>query len=170
VLFPWRTVLKKVLLPAEILRLDKEESTRRALDLLKTVGLEDFADKYPWELSGGMRQRVSLVQGLVSDAGILFMDEPFSAVDEFTRERLNCELTSLHENLGRTTLYVTHNIQEAVFLSDRIVTMKPRPGEVVDIIDVDLPRPRRLEMLDDPRTAQLVTRVRETLAQHGEGH
>jgi NitT/TauT family transport system ATP-binding protein len=170
VLFPWRTVLKNVLLPAEILKLDKEESTRRALALLKTVGLEDFDDKYPWELSGGMRQRVSLVQALVSDAPMLFMDEPFSAVDEFTRERLNCELTSLHENLGRTTLYVTHNIQEAVFLSDRIVTMKPRPGEVVEIIDIDLPRPRRLEMLEDDHTAHLIGRVRQALARHGEEH
>ena len=170
VLFPWRTVLKNVLLPAEILKLDKEETTQRARDLLKTVGLEGFEDKYPWELSGGMRQRVSLVQGLVADAAILFMDEPFSAVDEFTRERLNGELASLHETLGRTTLYVTHNIQEAVFLSDRIVTMKPRPGEVLEIIDVDLPRPRRLELLGDAHTAHLVTRVRKALAQHAEEH
>jgi NitT/TauT family transport system ATP-binding protein len=170
VLFPWRTVLKNVLLPTEILKLDKEESRRRALDLLKTVGLEGFEDKYPWELSGGMRQRVSLVQGLVSDAAILFMDEPFSAVDEFTRERLNGELAGLHESLGRTTLYVTHNIQEAVFLSDRIVTMKPRPGEVLEIIDVDLPRPRRLEMLNDDHTARLVARVRQALSKHGEVH
>ena len=164
VLFPWRTVMSNVLLPVEILGVENEQARQRATELLETVGLGEFGDKYPWELSGGMRQRASLVQALVSDPEILFMDEPFSAVDEFTRERLNCEVASLHESLGRTTLYVTHNIHEAVFLSDRVVAMKPRPGEVLDIIDIDLPRPRRIEQLNDAHTAHLVARVRETLA------
>jgi NitT/TauT family transport system ATP-binding protein len=164
VLFPWRTVMANVLLPVEILGLDRGQARSRARSLLATVGLGGFEDKYPWELSGGMRQRASLVQALVSDPEILFMDEPFSAVDEFTRERLNGEVASLHESLGRTTLYVTHNIHEAVFLSDRVVAMKPRPGEVLDVMDIDLPRPRRLEQLNDDHTAHLVARVRATLA------
>lgn len=164
VLLPWRTVMSNVQLPVEILGLDREQARERARSLLETVGLRDFEDKYPWELSGGMRQRASLVQALVGDPQILFMDEPFSAVDEFTRERLNREVANLHESLGRTSLYVTHNIHEAVFLSDRVVAMKPRPGEILDVIDVDLPRPRRLEQLNDDHTAHLVARVRATLA------
>jgi NitT/TauT family transport system ATP-binding protein len=164
VLFPWRTVINNVLLPAEVLKLDREKARVRAIELLETVGLAGFERKHTWELSGGMRQRASLVQALVADPPVLLMDEPFSAVDEFTRERLNGELASLHETLNRTTVYVTHNMHEAVFLADRIVAMKSRPGEVVEIIDVDLPRPRRLSMQDDPRHAELVTRVRSVLA------
>ena len=164
VLFPWRTVMNNVLLPAEVLKLDRAKARVRAGELLQTVGLGGFEQKHTWELSGGMRQRASLVQALVADPPVLLMDEPFSAVDEFTRERLNGELASLHETLDRTTVYVTHNMHEAVFLSDRIVAMKSQPGEVVEIIDVDLPRPRLLSMQDDPRTAELVTRVRSVLA------
>jgi NitT/TauT family transport system ATP-binding protein len=163
VLFPWRTVLDNVLLPVEILKLDRDKAKVRARELLETVGLGGFEDKYPWELSGGMRQRASLVQALVSDPKLLLMDEPFSAVDEFTRERLNCEVANLHETLGRTTLYVTHNILEAVFLADRVVAMKPRPGEVVEVIDIDLPRPRTLDLLDDERTQAYVAQVRRAL-------
>jgi NitT/TauT family transport system ATP-binding protein len=167
VLFPWRTVLRNVLLPAEVLNLDRESARRRALELLDLVDLREFADKYPWELSGGMRQRVSLVQTLVTDPQILLMDEPFSAVDEFTRERLNRELADLHDRLGRTTLFVTHNVHEAVFLSDRVVAMKPRPGEVVEIIDVNLTRPRTAAMLEGEPMAKLSSRVRHALAEGG---
>jgi NitT/TauT family transport system ATP-binding protein len=164
VLFPWRTVMANVMLPVQVLGLDRDAARRRAGELLDTVGLADFEDKYPWELSGGMRQRASLVQALVADSPILLMDEPFSAVDEFTRERLHCELAGLHETLGRTTLYVTHNIHEAVFLSDRVVAMRPRPGHIIDVIDIDLPRPRTLAQLDDSRTTELVSAVRGALA------
>ena len=164
VLFPWRTVINNVLLPAEVLKLDRAAARVRAGELLETVGLGGFEQKHTWELSGGMRQRASLVQALVADPPVLLMDEPFSAVDEFTRERLNGELATLHETLERTTVYVTHNMHEAVFLSDRIVAMKAQPGEVAEVIDVDLPRPRRLSMQDTPRTAELVSHVRSVLA------
>jgi NitT/TauT family transport system ATP-binding protein len=110
-----------------------------------------------------MQQRASLARVLVFEPQILLMDEPFAALDEFTRERLNGELAKIHETLGRSILYVTHNIQEAVFLADRVVVMKPHPGEVLDIIDVDLPRPRSMAMLNDPRTAELVAGIRQML-------
>jgi NitT/TauT family transport system ATP-binding protein len=167
ILFPWRTVLQNTLLPAEVLRLDRVQSRARALELLETVGLQGFEDKYPWELSGGMRQRVSLVQTLVADPAIILMDEPFSAVDEFTRERLNCEVAELHDRLGRTSVYVTHNIHEAVFLSNRVIVMKPSPGQVAGIVEVDLPRPRTLDLLDDERMTHAASQVRKVLSDAG---
>jgi NitT/TauT family transport system ATP-binding protein len=162
-LLPWRSVLQNVVLPTELFKLDKSEAERRARDLLALVGLEGFEDKHPWELSGGMQQRASLARLLVFEPQILLMDEPFAALDEFTRERLNGELANLHETLGRSILYVTHNIQEAVFLADRVVVMKPHPGEVLRIVDIELPRPRRVELLNDPRTAELVAEIRQML-------
>jgi NitT/TauT family transport system ATP-binding protein len=162
-LLPWRTVLQNVVLPTEIFGVGRAEAERRARELLALVGLEGFEDKHPWELSGGMQQRASLARVLVFEPRILLMDEPFAALDEFTRERLNGELAQLHETLGRSILYVTHNIQEAVFLSDRVVVMKPHPGEVLDVVDVDLPRPRAIEMLLEPRTAGLVAEIRQML-------
>lgn len=128
VLFPWRTVLQNILLPVEILRLDERAARGRAEELLALTHLSEFTNKNVWELSGGMRQRVSLIRALVTDPPLLLMDEPFSALDEFTRERLNVELADMHDVRGRTSLFVTHNIAEAVFLSDRIICMKPRPG------------------------------------------
>jgi NitT/TauT family transport system ATP-binding protein len=110
-----------------------------------------------------MQQRASLARVLVFDPDILLMDEPFAALDEFTRERLNVELARLHEQLGRSVLYVTHNIQEAVFLADRVVVMKPHPGEILDILDTGLPRPRTIELLDDPRTVELTIKIRRML-------
>jgi NitT/TauT family transport system ATP-binding protein len=162
-LLPWRSVLQNVVLPTELFKIDRAEAERRARELLALVGLEGFEDKHPWELSGGMQQRASLARLLVFEPQILLMDEPFAALDEFTRERLNGELANLHESLGRSILYVTHNIQEAVFLADRVVVMKPHPGEVLRIVDVDLPRPRRVELLNDPRTAELVAEIRTML-------
>jgi NitT/TauT family transport system ATP-binding protein len=162
-LLPWRSVLQNVVLPTEMFKVDKAEAQRRARELLALVGLEGFEDKHPWELSGGMQQRASLARLLVFEPQILLMDEPFAALDEFTRERLNGELADLHETLGRSILYVTHNIQEAVFLSDRVVVMKPHPGEVLQIVDVDLPRPRRVELLNEPRTAELAAKIRQML-------
>jgi NitT/TauT family transport system ATP-binding protein len=163
VLLPWRTVLANVLLPMEVFGLNGAEAKSRAHELLEGVGLQGFDDKYPWELSGGMQQRASLARVLVYEPEILLMDEPFAAVDEFTREKLNVELANIHESYGRSVLYVTHNIQEAVFLSDRVVVMKPHPGEILDIIETNLPRPRKLEALLNPQTAELVANIRRML-------
>ena len=168
VLLPWRSVCDNVLLPTEIFRIDKGSARSRALELLDLVGLKGFEDKHPWELSGGMQQRASLARVLVSDPDILLMDEPFSALDEFTRERLNLELAKIHESFGRTVLYVTHNIEEAVFLSDRVVVMKPHPGEILEIVETGLPRPRKLDVLQEPRTLELVIQIRQMLFGHGD--
>jgi NitT/TauT family transport system ATP-binding protein len=166
VLLPWRSVCDNVLLPTEVYRIDKVPARQRALELLDLVGLSGFEDKHPWELSGGMQQRASLARVLVADPDILLMDEPFSALDEFTRERLNLELAKIHESFGRTVLYVTHNIEEAVFLSDRVVVMKPHPGEILEIVDTGLPRPRKLEVLQEPKTIELVIQIRQMLFGH----
>lgn len=166
VLLPWRTVIANVLMPAVIQRRDATESRRRAEDLLQMMGIAEFADKHVWELSGGMRQRASLAQALVTDPAVLLMDEPFSAVDEFTRERLNVEVSRLHAARGRTTLFVTHNIQEAVFLADRVVVMRPRPGEVEEIVTIDLPRPRTAELLDLPHTSNLISHIRRLIGKY----
>ncbi len=163
VLLPWRTVITNILLPTEIFGLNQKESKQKARDLIELVGLSGFEDKHPWELSGGMQQRASLARALVFDPDIMLMDEPFASLDEFTRERLNIELARLHESLGRSVLYVTHNIQEAVFLADRVVVMKPHPGEVLDIITTDLPRPRLTQILDEARTVELVIKIRRML-------
>jgi NitT/TauT family transport system ATP-binding protein len=163
VLLPWRTVLKNVLLPAEIIGVDGPDATKRALELLDLVGLSGCADKRVWELSGGMQQRASLAQVFVSDPQVLFMDEPFTGVDEFTRERLGAELAAMHERAGRTTVYVTHNMIEAVFLSDSVAVMKSEPGRIVGVLPIDLPRPRTLDLLKEQRTQDLVREVRELL-------
>jgi NitT/TauT family transport system ATP-binding protein len=163
VLLPWRTVLDNVLLPMEVFGLNSKEAKARAHELLATVGLQGFDDKYPWELSGGMQQRASLARVLVYEPDILLMDEPFSALDEFTREHLNVELAKIHETYARSVLYVTHNIQEAVFLADRVVVMKPHPGEVLDVVDTKLPRPRSLDVLLEEKTTKLVTEIRRML-------
>lgn len=160
VLLPWRTVLKNILLPSEIYKSDQNAARERARELVGTVGLEGFEDKYPWELSGGMQQRASLARLLVLDPALLLLDEPFSALDEFTREKLTLELAKLHTELQRSVLYVTHNIAEAVFLSDRVVVMTSHPGRIIDVVSVDLPHPRSLEMMSDPRTTKLVGQIR----------
>ena len=167
VLFPWRTVMNNVLLPIQVFRMDAAEGRRRAQEILDLVGLSGFEQKHPWELSGGMQQRVNLCRLLVFEPAVLLMDEPFAALDEFTRERLNNELASLHEQLHRSVLYVTHNIPEAVFLSDRIVVMGTQPGRVLGIIEVDLPRPRSIEILDSEPVVELVRGVRHMF--HVEG-
>jgi NitT/TauT family transport system ATP-binding protein len=169
VLFPWRTVMDNVLLPAEIYDIDMGPARRRAEELLATVGLQGFADKYGWELSGGMQQRVTLARLLLLEPSILLMDEPFAALDELTREALTAELATLHERLRRAVLYVTHNIMESVLLSDRVVVMRARPGEVIGVVDVDLPRPRSLQMLSAPRTGELAAQVRDMLIEASRG-
>lgn len=162
VLFPWKNVLQNVMLPAKLQ--GRTDAGNAAMHFLELTGLADFATKQVWELSGGMKQRVSLARALATDPPVLLMDEPFSALDEFTRERLNVELARLHDEHGRTTLFVTHNIAEAVFLSDRIVTMRPRPGGVVDIIDIALPRPRTAEQNTSAAAVDLALEVRESIS------
>jgi NitT/TauT family transport system ATP-binding protein len=143
-LLPWRNVLENVLLPVEVHGLDRREYRRRALDLLELAGLEGFAERAPWELSGGMQQRVALCRALVSDPRILLMDEPFAALDALTREDLSLELQRIWQEHRKTIVFVTHSIEEAVILADRVVVMSPRPGRIARIVRVDLPRPRSL--------------------------
>jgi NitT/TauT family transport system ATP-binding protein len=145
-LMRWRTAIDNVMLPAEILRLDAAESRRRAGDLMRLVGLADFTAKYPNELSGGMQQRVAIARALVHDPSILLLDEPFSALDMMTRNQLNIELLRIWSERRKTSLLITHSIPEAVFLSDRVVVLGPRPANVLEIVPVPLPRPRSPEM------------------------
>ena len=163
VLMRWRTALQNVLVPAEILRLDRDEMRSRAQDLLKLVGLEEFGDKFPRELSGGMQQRVAIARALVHDPSILLMDEPFGALDAMTRSQMNVELLRIWSERRKTSLLITHSIGEAVFLSDRVVVMSARPGRVTDIIDVSLPRPRTPEMRVSSAFLELVGRVARTV-------
>lgn len=163
VLYDWRTVERNVQLPLEVMRVPRGERTARTRELLDLVGLTDFAGRYPWELSGGMQQRVSIARALSFRPSILLMDEPFGALDEMTRERLNMELLNIWSRTGTTVVFVTHSIPEAVFLSDRIVIMTPRPGRIETIVDVDLPRPRAGELREDERFFRLIATVRSRL-------
>jgi NitT/TauT family transport system ATP-binding protein len=164
-LFPWRTVLKNVLLPIEIFRHEREFHRQRALQLLEMVGLEGFQSALPRELSGGMQQRVALCRVLVSDPSVVLMDEPFGALDEFSRERLNVELLRIWEDARKTIVFVTHNISEAVFLSDRVVVMGTNPGRVLAVVDVPLgrSRPRTQQMMRSPGFTDCVFEVRGLL-------
>ncbi|GFM16672.1 MULTISPECIES: ABC transporter ATP-binding protein [Mycobacteriaceae] len=164
VLLPWRSTLDNILLPVEVLRLDRSAARARAMDLIEMVGLRGFEHKQPWELSGGMQQRASLARLLIFEPDVLLMDEPFAALDEFTRERLDQEVASMQRRLNRTIVYVTHNISEAVALSDEVVVMTPRPGQVVDRVTVDLPKPRTPEVMDSQEAVALVAAIRKTLA------
>ncbi|MGI5490987.1 ABC transporter ATP-binding protein [Microtetraspora malaysiensis] len=143
-LLPWRTVLDNIMLPVEILRLDKAAGRRRAHELIELVGLSGFAKRLPHELSGGMQQRVSLCRSLVQSPDVLLMDEPFSALDALTRAELSIELQRIRMEQETTIVFVTHSIEEAVLLADRVVVLSPRPGRVREIIEVDIPRPRSL--------------------------
>lgn len=143
-LLPWRNVIENVLLPVEILRLDAADFRRRAHDLLELVGLDVFAERSIWELSGGMQQRAALCRALVTDPRILLMDEPFAALDALTREDLSLELQRIWDDDRKTIVFVTHSIEEAVLLADRVVVMSPRPGRITKVLEVELPRPRSL--------------------------
>jgi NitT/TauT family transport system ATP-binding protein len=162
-LYPWRNVLKNVMLPLEIMGLPEREQRQRALKQLALVGLQGFERKYPWQLSGGMQQRVSIARALALEPRLLLMDEPFGALDEITRDHLNEQLLRLWERTGKTVVFVTHSISEAVFLSNRIVVMSPRPGRVTEIIDNPLPGPRRLDVRESPEFGAIAHRVREAL-------
>ena len=160
VLLEWRTVLANVLLPVEIKKLDPVSHRRKAQDLLRSVGLEEFEDKYPGELSGGMRQRVAICRALVQDPGLLLMDEPFGALDALTREQMNLDLQRMWLRDRNTVLFITHSIEEAVLLSDRVVVMSSRPGRIADIVTVDLARPRGAHTRSDARFVEHVERIR----------
>ncbi|NWF69399.1 MAG: ABC transporter ATP-binding protein [Chloroflexi bacterium] len=162
-LYDWRTVAKNVQLPLEIMRFSKQEREQRAREMLHLVELGDFENKYPWQLSGGMQQRVSIARALSFKPGILFMDEPFGALDEMTRERMNNELLKIWNNLGVTCIFVTHSIPEAVYLSTRVVVLSPRPGRLAEIININLPRPRGPETRDLDDFFHLMSRVRGAL-------
>jgi len=169
VLLPWRTVLENVMLPVAVLRLDRRAHLRRALDLLGLVGLSGFEDKYPHELSGGMRQRVSLARALVHDPALLLMDEPFGALDAMTREAMNLELQRIWRESGKTVAFITHSIPEAAFLGDRVVVMSPRPGRIVDVVTVDLDRPRDLDMMGSDAFGTYTRKIRHLLGPKGWG-
>jgi len=159
-LLDWRTVLGNVLLPAEMQRLDLEHWRARALQLLATLDIAATASRYPWELSGGMRQRVAICRGLLLDPRILLMDEPFGALDAITRDELNMEIERIWERSGKTVILITHSIAEAVFLSDRVVVMDKNPGRIAEIVDIDMPRPRTLDLRETPTFAGYQRRLR----------
>ena len=165
VLYDWRTVAKNIALPLEIARWDRRRRAERVKAMLELVELHGFADHHPWQLSGGMQQRVSIARALSFDPSLLLMDEPFGALDEMTRERLNAELLSIWAASESTIVFVTHSIAEAVFLSTRVVVMSPRPGRISRVIPIDLPQPRGEATREDPHFFELVTDVREAL--HG---
>jgi NitT/TauT family transport system ATP-binding protein len=167
VLYDWRTVAKNIALPLELLRWDRTRRAERVQQMLELVELVGFEKHYPWQLSGGMQQRVSIARALSFSPALLLMDEPFGALDEMTRERLNIELLRIWAETGSTVIFVTHSISEAVFLSTRVVVMSARPGRITSIVPVDLPQPRTSETREEPRFFELVTQVREALPAGG---
>jgi NitT/TauT family transport system ATP-binding protein len=169
VLFEWRTVEDNVKLPLEIQGASAAKRTARAKEMLELVELGDFLGHYPWQLSGGMQQRVAIARALAFEPAILLMDEPFGALDEMTRERMNSEVLRIWERTGTTVVFVTHSIPEAVFLSSRVVVMSARPGRITKVIDVDLPRPRNEDTRETRRYFELVTEVREALRRRNDG-
>lgn len=164
-LLPWKTTIENILMPIEIRdgRTAARQARDKAMDLLELVGLGEFANVYPGELSGGMAQRASICRMLVSDPAMLLLDEPFSALDELTRDFMNMELQRICTERGATAFLVTHSLAEAVFLSDRILVMKARPGHIVEDVRIDLPRPRTLEMINTPRFGEIVAHIRDLL-------
>jgi len=166
-LLEWRTVLDNVLLQIDVRRLKRSQYDAAARELLARVGLEGFESYYPWELSGGMRQRVSLCRGLIHDPSLLLMDEPFGALDALTREQMNLDLQRIWMEDRKTMLFITHSIWEAAFLADRVVVMSPRPGRIVTTITIDLPRPRRLSVRETPEFGRYVAQIREQFQSFG---
>ena len=168
-LYPWRTIGANVRLPLEIMGYSKAEQSERVSRVLELVDLSGFEGKYPWQLSGGMQQRASIARALAFDADILLMDEPFGALDEIVRDRLNEELLALWARTEKTIGFVTHSIPEAVYLSTKIVVMSPRPGRITDVIESPLPKERPLDIRDSKEFIEIAHRVREGLrAGHGD--
>jgi NitT/TauT family transport system ATP-binding protein len=163
VLFDWRTVAKNIGLPLEMQRWDRARRQARVAEMVELVELAGFEKYYPWQLSGGMQQRVSIARALAFAPPLLLMDEPFGALDEMTRERLNLELLRIWAETGSTVIFVTHSISEAVFLSTRVAVMSPRPGRISALVEIDLPQPRTAETREHPHFFELVTEVREAL-------
>jgi NitT/TauT family transport system ATP-binding protein len=166
-LYPWRTVARNIALPLEIMGFTRKEREARVEKGLELVNLSGFGGKYPWQLSGGMQQRASIARALSFDPDLLLMDEPFGALDEIVRDMLNQQLLRLWDVTGKTVLFVTHSIPEAVFLSTRIVVMSPRPGRIYDVIACDFPRDRALDIRETPEFLAIANRVRQGLR---EGH
>ena len=162
-LYPWRTIGKNIKLPLEIIGLSKQEQNERVERVLKLVDLQDFENKFPWQLSGGMQQRASIARALAFDADILLMDEPFGALDEIVRDHLNEQLLDLWKTTSKTICFVTHSIPEAVYLSTKIVVMSPRPGRIIDVIESALPNERPLDIRDSSEFISISQRVREGL-------
>jgi NitT/TauT family transport system ATP-binding protein len=167
VLVDWRTILDNVLLPIEFQNQSRKQHIQRARELLALFGLAGFEDRRPWELSGGMRQRAAICRALINDPELLLMDEPFGAVDALTRDQLNVELQTIWQRSGKTVLFVTHSISEAIFLSDRIAVMAARPGRVVETVTIDYPRPRTLDIHEEPAFVQYSRQLRRILERHG---
>ena len=166
ILLDWRNVLENVMLQVDIRRLDRATFEPIALNLIKATGLQGFEGRKPFELSGGMRQRVSICRALVHDPHLLMMDEPFGALDALTREQISMDIQRLWMEKRKTALHITHSIPEAVLLADRVVVMGPRPGRIVEIIDIDLPRPRRLDKLP-PQFNEYAGRIRDIFKAKG---
>ncbi len=160
VLFPWRSVLDNVLLPVDVQRLGRERLRAAALDLIRLVGLDGFEGRYPWELSGGMQQRVAMVRALIHDPATLLMDEPFGALDAMTREQMNLELQRIWLERRKTVVFITHSIAEAVFLADRVLVMTSRPGRIAEVLAVEIPRPRTLDVMTTPAFGTYARRIR----------
>jgi NitT/TauT family transport system ATP-binding protein len=166
VLMDWRTIARNIELPLEIIGFPRAERERRSAELLHLVELDGFGERHPWQLSGGMQQRVAIARALAFAPGLLLMDEPFGALDEMTRERMNLELMNIWSRTATTVVFVTHSIPEAVFLSTRVVVMSARPGRISRIIEVDLAQPRTVETRDTTRYFELVSEVREALREN----
>ncbi|HYB72650.1 MAG TPA: ABC transporter ATP-binding protein [Candidatus Sulfotelmatobacter sp.] len=167
VLLDWRNALDNVLLQVEMRRLRREDYLGRARHLMQMVKLAGFEDRYPFELSGGMRQRVAICRALIHDPPLLLMDEPFGALDALTREQMIVELHRIWQDTGKSVVFVTHDIREAVFLADRVLVMTPRPGRIAATVTVDLPRPRNLAMREGDGFSRCVGRIREIFEQYG---
>ena len=164
VLLKWKTVLGNIMLPVDFAKLDRGSHLERARSLIELVGIQGFEEMYPYELSGGMQQRVSLCRALVTDPQILLMDEPFGALDALTRDELDLELLRIWEEKRKTVLFVTHNIQEAVFLSDLVIVMSARPGRVLERLKIELQRPRTMEMMGSRQFGEYAVQIRSMLA------
>jgi NitT/TauT family transport system ATP-binding protein len=167
VLLEWRTALKNVLLQAEARGLERTKATADAMRLLAQVGLNGFEDKRPYELSGGMQQRVSICRALLHDPRLVLMDEPFGALDAITRDQMAVDLQGLWTTGAKTVVFVTHSVEEAAFLSDRVLVMSARPGRIIAEVEVELPRPRRLRMRSTPEFLRYTAEIRDALAATG---